>query len=69
MPSVYVSDRAEPASVYNPHTESRVVVFPGARFDADDPFVADHPELFRSDVEQATAAPGEKRNARRRSNV
>ena len=65
MPKVYVRDDAEPATIYNPRTETRVIVFPGAAFDADDPFVADHRDLFGSEIEQATAAPGEKRNARR----
>lgn len=49
----------------------------GDVWDADDPFVKAHPELFSveptklkrttkdSTVEQATAAPGEKRGARR----
>lgn len=36
----------------------------GQEFDADDPIVAKFPHLFVGDeVEQATAAPGEKRSA------
>lgn len=45
----------------------------GQSFNDDDPIVLSHPDLFTNDarralpgaVEQATAAPGEKRNARR----
>lgn len=37
----------------------------GEAYDADDHLVREHRWLFRSDVEQATAAPGERRNARR----
>ena len=36
-------------------------------YDDDDPIVREFPAAFVSDVEQATAAPGEKRNARRTS--
>lgn len=53
-----------------------VLIEEGKPWDADDPFVKEHPEFFASDppahtvgrtttrVEQATANPGEKRNAR-----
>lgn len=34
-------------------------------YDSDDQVVREFPWAFRSDVEQATAAPGERRNARR----
>lgn len=34
-------------------------------YDSDDPVVREHPWAFQSDVEQATSAPGERRNARR----
>jgi len=34
-------------------------------FDADDPLVRERPDLFERPVEQATAAPGEKRSTRR----
>ena len=55
-----------------------VALSKGEPWDADDPFVVDHPECFSdaptrvqtsrrgwTDVEQATAAPGEKRRTRR----
>lgn len=64
MPKVYVREDTNPATIYNPHTGLRVIVYPGAAFDADDPFVSDHRELFDRGVEQATAAPGEKRTRR-----
>lgn len=35
-------------------------------YDDDDPLVRAYPWAFGSDVEQATAAPGEKRNTRKR---
>lgn len=42
-------------------------VFPaGSLVDADSPVVARHPHLFEAPVEQATAAPGEKRAVRPR---
>lgn len=37
----------------------------GDAYDADDPVVRAHRWAFRSDVEQATAAPGERRGGRR----
>ena len=50
----------------------RVVVHIDQVWDADDPMVKKRPDLFRADpqtphgtVEQATAAPGEKRSTKR----
>jgi hypothetical protein len=42
-----------------------LVIREGDAFNDDDPVVREHRWLFRSDVEQATASPGERRNARR----
>lgn len=42
-----------------------VSVAPGQEFDADDPVVREHPGLFGSPVEEATAVPGAKRSTRR----
>lgn len=59
----------------------RIVVRPGDAWDADDPFVIAHPDLFSTDakdarrapaeiteapVERKTAAPGEKSTVKRR---
>ena len=41
------------------------VLSPGDEFDSDDPIVRERPELFGTPVEEATAVPGQKRNARR----
>jgi hypothetical protein len=54
------------ASVYNPATETREILVPGKPYDTDDPFVKEFAWAFESDVEQATAAPGEKRTTSRR---
>lgn len=47
----------------------RTVVHEGELFEANDPLVKEHPWMFekitRDTVEQATAAPGEKRTTRR----
>ena len=64
MTKLYVREGVA-AVVYNEHTLTNVPVFAGRAFDADDPFVADHPDLFNEPVERATAAPGEKRNTKR----
>ena len=37
----------------------------GQAFDPKDPVVREYPWLFATDVEQATAAPGERRTTRR----
>ncbi len=66
MAKVYVRDGIA-AVVYNRHTTTTEPVYAGRAFDVDDPFVADHPEYFEPPVEQATAAPGEKRSTRRAS--
>lgn len=62
---IYVRDGIA-AVIHNTHTGMHETVFPGRAFQADDPFAKDHPELFDV-VEQATAAPGEKRNTSRSS--
>lgn len=36
-------------------------------YDDDDPIVREFPWAFESDIEQATAAPGEKRTTRRKA--
>jgi hypothetical protein len=52
------------ATVYDDTTGTFVPLKPGQPYESDDPFVRAHPWAFESDVERATAAPGEKRNAR-----
>ena len=47
------------------HNGVPVLVREDQSFDADDPMVRDFPWLFGSDVEEATARPGERRQARR----
>ncbi len=37
----------------------------GERYDSDDPMVQAYPWAFESDMEDASAAPGERRGARR----
>lgn len=64
MSKIYVRDGVA-AVVFNPHTLTQEPVYAGRAFDADDPFVGDHPDLFDAPVERATAAPGEKRTTRR----
>jgi len=41
----------------------------GQAYDTDDPLVRERPDLFDRPVEQATAAPGEKRSTRRTSST
>jgi hypothetical protein len=48
------------------HNGVPFVVREDESFDADDPVVRAFPELFPSDVEQATANPGERRQTRRK---
>lgn len=63
------------ATVYDPASASFVALTPGVEFDSADPIVRTNEWAFQSDasstskqrvrsvsVEQATAAPGEKRN-------
>lgn len=45
---------------------SPVAVQEGQAFDASDPVVCEFPWLFTDGIEEATARPGERRNARRR---
>jgi hypothetical protein len=65
MAKLIIRDDVAPSTVYDANTGSYVSVYPGRAFDVDDPFVAAHRELFDRGVEQATASPGEKRNAKR----
>lgn len=64
MSKVYVRDDVR-AVVFNTHTLTHVPLRGGVSFDTDDPFVNDIRWALETDVEQATAAPGEKRNVRR----
>lgn len=63
---------AQTCSSRDPRTGLIVRLIKGQVWDADDPFVKARPQLFtapdapiRSVVEQATKAPGEKRETRR----
>ena len=51
------------AVVYDAATTSHVSLTPGLEFDSGDPIVRQHPWAFRrdADVEEATAAPGQRR--------
>jgi hypothetical protein len=64
MAKAIIRDDVAPATVFDANTNTYVPVFAGKTFDADDPFVAEHRDLFDRGVEQATAAPGEKRTRR-----
>lgn len=61
-----------PHAVRHPETGGMVVPSPAEAYRDDDPLVKAYPWLFASDadreepVEQATRAPGEKRQTRRR---
>ena len=66
MAKLYVADGVN-AIVYNHHTMTHEPLHAGRAFDSDDPFVKDIAWAFEAPVEQATAAPGEKRNTTRRS--
>lgn len=65
MSKLIIRDDVAPATIYDANTATYVPVFAGKAFDVDDPFVREHRELFDRGVEQATASPGEKRNAKR----
>lgn len=57
---------SQPAAVRHPDLPGQLVALkPGAPYDKDDPLVRAYPWAFESDVEQATAAPGEKRTLKR----
>lgn len=53
------------ATVWDEDTLSWVPLVPGRPYDASDPLVRDNAWAFESDVEVATARPGEKRSVRR----
>lgn len=53
------------ASIYDPAHDVYVPLTPGKKYDADDPFVRANAWAFESDVESASAAPGEKRSVGR----
>jgi hypothetical protein len=61
-----------PHAVRHPESGGMVVPSPAETYQDDDPLVLAYPWLFAADadreaaVEQATRAPGEKRNTRRR---
>ena len=65
MPKLIIRDDVAPATILDPNTSTFVSVYAGKVFDADDPFVREHRDLFDRGVEQMTASPGEKRNAKR----
>lgn len=52
------------ATVYDAETGTFIPLKPGTPYESTDPFVRAHPWAFESDVERATASPGEKRNVR-----
>jgi len=52
-------------SAYFESLDSFVPLRRGDAWDSDDPLVRERPDLFEHPVEQATAAPGEKRSTRR----
>lgn len=64
MAKAIIRDNVEPSTVFDVNTGTFVSVHAGKVFDADDPFVAEHRDLFDRGVEQMTAAPGEKRTRR-----
>jgi hypothetical protein len=55
------------AIVYNSVTGMHEPLIPGTAFEDDHPLVREFPWAFESDIEQATAAPGEKRSTRTRT--
>ena len=56
----------ESVAVQNPEIPGQLVALVRDKaYDAKDPLVLAYPWAFESDVEQATASPGEKRNVRR----
>lgn len=54
----------ETVAVQDPESQTWVTLTKGADFDSTDPIVRAYPWAFQrdADVEQASAAPGEKRN-------
>lgn len=54
------------STVRNPETGMWEPLVAGTPFEDDDEFVKSYPWAFESDVEQATAAPGEKRTVSRK---
>ena len=52
-------------SAYFESIDSFVTLDPAKAWRADDAVVRERPDLFESPVEQASAAPGEKRSTRR----
>ncbi|MGA1076722.1 MAG: hypothetical protein ACO307_16575 [Ilumatobacteraceae bacterium] len=61
MPRVHAS-----RSCIVTHNGVALTVREGQPFDVNDPIVADLPWLFETDVEEATARPGERRQTRRK---
>ena len=51
--------------VYDAETEQHVPLRPGDPYDSKDRLVRQFPWAFESDVESATAKPGERRNVQR----
>jgi len=64
MPTVRVK-QMEAVSVYSAELENHITLVPGTPFDAKDPIVKAYAWAFESDIESATARPGEKRIVRR----
>lgn len=57
---------SESVAVQNPEIPGQMVALVRDRaYDSQDPLVLAYPWAFESDVEEATASPGEKRNVRR----
>ena len=52
------------AAVLDPESGAYVALVPDAQYNSDDPLVREYPWAFGADnaIEQASAAPGEKRN-------
>jgi len=63
MPTV----RARQTCIISPLGQTPFTIREGDTYDSDDPIVEEFKWVFADTVEQATAAPGEKRNTRRRS--
>lgn len=64
MPTVRVKADVQSA-VYDYETQTYITLKPGDPYDSRDDIVRAHPWAFESDVESASARPGEKRNVRR----
>lgn len=58
--------RATQTVVVTPDGGTPVVITEGDPFDSRDSIVKEFPWLFRTDVEEATARPGERRNVTRK---